>query len=73
MLTSVRNLVDFGGRKMTIGNHRMVKEGNLRKFYYFNHLVCLVDDNLKKFKLDDCGYSGYPSTTRTLNDYRKYF
>lgn len=66
---------------MTVGNHRVefirgnVKdvEHTVRGFFYHNNCVCVANDTLKKFHLDSCGYSGYSSTTRTLNDYRKHF
>ena len=57
----------------SVGNHSVTVDGDKRYFRYHGNIVCKVNDDAKTFVLDDCGYSGYSSTTRTLNDYRKYF
>ena len=44
-----------------------------RYFSYHNNVVCKVNDNKKEFSLDDCGWTGKSSTTRTLNCYKRYF
>lgn len=61
------------GYNASYGNHSVEYVGDVRRFRYHNNIVCIVNDKTKVFKLDDCGWAGYSSTTRTLNDYRKYF
>ena len=56
-----------------LGNHGVRVTPAGRYFSYHNNVVCKVNDNKKEFALDDCGYSGKSSTTRTLNCYKKYF
>lgn len=72
MMKGLSDLVD-SKVNMIRGNHRVEVNGDIRKFYYFNHCVCVVNDKKETFKLDACGYEGYSSTTRTLNDYRHWF
>lgn len=70
MLKAVKNLVDGFTHQ---GNHTASHEGNVSKFYYFGNLVCIADHVKKEFKLDSCGHTNSPSTTRTLNDYGRHF
>lgn len=57
----------------TVGNHGVRVTPAGRYFSYHNNVVCKVNDNKKEFVLDDCGWTGKSSTTRTLNCYKKYF
>lgn len=59
----------------TLGNHMVeVNEvEEIRKFKYHYNTVCVVYDSEKTFYLDDCGWGGHSSTTKTLNNYRQYF
>lgn len=86
MLKSVRKLVALD-TDMKYGNHSVVHcEGykihsfqeyasckHCRVFKFFGNPVCIVWDDLKKYHLDDCGYSHSPSTSRTLGSYKQYF
>lgn len=56
-----------------IGNYRIEKNKNNTEYYYFNHRIAIVDENKKTFKLDACGYGGYRSTVRALNDLERYY
>ena len=61
-------------QNMTVGNHAVVcMDGMNAHFTYHGNIVCQVDALTKTFKLDDCGYKGYSSTTRCLNGYREFF
>lgn len=71
MLAAVRFTTSNSNGK--VGNHSVKTTGQVKKFYYFGNCVCVADYNAKTFHLDNCGYGGYQSTTRTLNDYRRYF
>lgn len=66
MLKSVRDLCR--GAKSR-GNH--TRDGE--KFYYHGNCVCKVSHLHRTFHLDDCGWGGHSSTTRTLNSYREFF
>ena len=57
----------------TVGNHKVRVTPAGRYFSYHNNVVCKVNDNKKEFALDDCGWAGKSSTTRTLNCYKQYF
>ncbi len=56
-----------------IGNHGVRVTPAGRYFTYHNNVVCKANDSNKSFVLDNCGWVGKPSTTRTLNEYRKHF
>ena len=72
MMKCIERLLD-SERDLTVGNHSVCLYSWGRQFFYHHNCVCQVDDEQKTFELDDCGYEGFPSTTRTLNDYRRYF
>lgn len=55
------------------GNYRIKKDCYIKSYYYFNHCICVVYEDVKTFSLDSCGYSGYRSTTRALNDLQRYY
>ena len=71
-MKSIDNLVEARTNK-TVGNHRVRVTPAGRYFSYHNNVVCKVNDNKKEFSLDDCGWTGKSSTTRTLNCYKRYF
>lgn len=48
-------------------------EGTTRYFTYHENSICMVDDKCKRVKFDWCGYDKSPSTTRVINDYKRYF
>ena len=77
MLRAVEKLVSAyrdGKKKMKIGNHRLEVDNNgVARFYYHRTAVCTVNPNSGGVVYDDGGYSGYSSTTRTLNSYREFF
>lgn len=56
-----------------IGNHGIKITPAGWVFLYHNNEVCKVNNNNKEFSLDDCGWAGKSSTTRTLNCYKRYF
>ena len=70
--TAAQNVI--GERKRSrIGNHSF-KASSLSpviEFAYHGNIVCYWNRESNHFMLDDCGWKGYPSTTRTLNDYRR--
>jgi len=61
------------GSRKTIGNHsfKACTFSNKIEFAYHGNVVCYWDRETNSFRLDDCGWKGYPSTTRTLNDYKR--
>lgn len=71
-MKAIDNLVEAKTNK-TVGNHGVRVTDTIRFFSYHGNTVCTVYDNLKEFSLDDCGWAGKSSTTRTLNEYRKHF
>ena len=48
------------------------KDGVTRSFSYHNSFICHVDDKQRRVYLTNCGWNTI-STTRALNDYRRYF
>ena len=71
-MKAINNLVE-ATRSKRVGNHNVRIADTIRFFGYHDNTVCVAYDNLKVFSLDDCGWAGKPSTTRTLNEYRNYF
>lgn len=71
-MKAIDNLVEARTNKC-IGNHGVRVTPAGRYFTYHNNVVCKANDNNKSFVLDDCGWGGKSSTTRTLNEYRKHF
>ena len=71
-MKAIDNLVEARTNK-TVGNHGVRVTPARRYFSYHNNVVCKVNDNKKEFALDDCGWTGKSSTTRTLNCYKRYF
>ena len=62
-------------QNMTIGNHaveHLNNNGFTRKFTYHGNTICLVDDKRKLIILTNAGWNT-SSTTRALNEYRRYF
>lgn len=49
-----------------------VMEGTERAFSYHGNIICMVDDTRRRVHLTNAGW-GTRSTTRALNDYRRYF
>ena len=56
-----------------LGNHAVGFSAlnKVRRFTYHGNVVCTVNDEAKTFVY--CGYEGYPSTTRVINEYKNYF
>lgn len=71
-MKAIDTLVEMKTNKC-VGNHGVRVTPTGRYFTYHNNVVCKTNDNKKEFSLDNCGYVGKPSTTRTLNEYRNYF
>lgn len=63
---------------MKVGNHRVeidrLPNGNelLRKYFYHDHLICLVDMHNNVCMTNHCGW-GTSSTSRAINDYIRYY
>lgn len=49
-----------------------IMQGATRAFSYHDNFICHVDDVCRRVYLTNCGW-GTTSTTRALNDYRRYF
>ena len=49
-----------------------VMEGAERAFTYHGNIICMVDDSHRQIFLTHAGWYT-PSTSRALNDYRRYF
>ncbi|MBF1706395.1 MAG: hypothetical protein HXO80_06990 [Selenomonas sp.] len=47
-------------------------QGATRAFSYHGNYICHVDDTRQRVYLTNCGW-GTSSTTRALNDYKRYF
>ena len=86
MMKALRTLVS-SNRNAQVGNHAVkhygrmegftahfckVMEGTERAFAYHGNTICMVDDTRRRVYLTNCGW-GTSSTTRALNDYRRYF
>ena len=58
-----------------LGNHAVGFStlNKVRMFTYHGNVICTVHDEAKTFATDYCGYEGYPSTTRAINEYKKVF
>lgn len=74
MLKAIVNL--FETNRKVIGNHSRDgwndSTGHVTRFKYHGNVVCIIEWNNKTCILTDCGYKGYSSTTRTVNDYKRY-
>lgn len=72
MLVVVKDLV-CASRDMKKGSHKVVKyPTGIREFIYYSTAICTVNDNERTFSTDNGGY-GTSSTTRAINDYKRYF
>lgn len=49
-----------------------IMQGATRAFSYHENFICHVDDTRRRVYLTNCGW-GTSSTSRALNDYRRYF
>lgn len=49
-----------------------IMQGTTRAFSYHGNYICHVDDTRWRVHLTNCGW-GTSSTSRALNNYRKYF
>lgn len=49
-----------------------IMPGTSRAFSYHGNYICHVDDTRRRVYLTNCGW-GTTSTTRALNDYKRYF
>lgn len=75
-MKTIEKLIDaatMSGERKTIGNHSFIKSYSplIVRFAYHGNVVCYWNRETNSFRLDDCGWKGYTSTTRTLNDYRR--
>lgn len=70
-MKTVEKLVQADNSK-TLGNHRVIINGNKREFIYHSTVICEVDDSNRTFKLDNGGYCT-SSTSRALSAYRNEF
>lgn len=71
MLKAVINLTNSNS-DLNAGNHKVRHEGNERHFIYFRTVICKADDKAKTYTVDNGGYNTQ-STTRAINDYKRYF
>lgn len=77
-MTKALEKLILGDTSMKVGNHSVVidKLSNgvevLRKYYYHNHLICLVDIGNSIFMTNHCGWRT-SSTSRAINDYKKFY
>ena len=74
MLKAIEQLVT--GERTHVGNHR-VESFNERgqtidNYIYHCTVICTVNENERTFKTSNGGW-GTSSTTRAINDYRKWF
>ena len=49
-----------------------IMQGATRAFSYHENFICHVDDTRRRVYLTNCGW-GTSSTSRAVNDYRRYF
>ena len=56
------------------GNYKKVKgiNGNIL-YYYHGNCIGVVNQEKKILELDDCGWGGYRSTERALNDLKRMY
>lgn len=87
MMKALEKLV-ASKRNANVGNHAVmfydipnigaalhilhIMQGATRAFSYHGNIICHVDDTRRRVYLTNCGW-GTCSTTRALNDYRRYF
>ena len=72
MLVTVKDLV-ASNKDMKKGSHRVVKyPTGIREFIYYATIICLVNDKECTFSTNNGGYAT-SSTTRAINDYKRYF
>ena len=77
MLKAVEQLVK--GYRNCIGNHRVEhsedtygSKHTIDRYYYHSTAICTADITTQRFTIDDGGW-GTQSTSRAINDYRKWF
>lgn len=74
MLRATEQLVS--GLKTKVGNHSVVTyyvHGcTVKDYIYHSTPICTVNEDRMTFSTDNGGW-GTQSTTRAINDYRKYF
>lgn len=70
MLRAIEQLVS--GERTKVGNHYVKSYHYWEDFFYHSTCICSVDHGNKSFKTDNGGWNT-SSTTRAINDYRKYF
>ena len=86
MMKALERLVAIKGNAQ-VGNHAVrhyghmegvtahcckVMEGTERAFTYHGNIICMVDDSHRRIFLTHAGWYT-SSTSRALNDYRRYF
>lgn len=70
MLKSLEKLIK--GDSTKVGNHSMRVVGGIENYTYHYTVICEVNHVRGEFKTDNGGFSTV-STTRAINDYRRYF
>lgn len=74
MLRAIEQLVSH--QRTKVGNHRVESFNEcghtINNYIYHSTIICAVNENEKTFRTSNGGW-GTQSTTRAINDYRKYF
>lgn len=74
MLRAIEQLVS--GERTRVGNHRVESFNQcghtINNYIYHSTIICTVNENEMTFRTSNGGWSTQ-STTRAINDYRKYF
>lgn len=59
--------------KNGIGNYRIKKTGDAIEYFYHGNRIAEINNTKKEFKLHSCGWGGYRSTTRALNELQRLY
>ena len=74
MLKAIEQLVT--GERTHVGNHRVEsfneRGQTINNYIYHSTIICVVNENEKTFRTSNGGWNT-SSTTRAINDYRKWF
>lgn len=70
MLKAIEKLLN--GSATHVGNHRVETTGKVTYYFYHSTAVCTVNTVDGTVKFDNGGW-GTMSTTRAINNYKKYF
>lgn len=71
MLKQIKFLLD-NDENQSRGNYTVKTKRNTAKLYYHMNKIAIINFDNNHFKLNDCGYGKFSSTTRALSSVFEY-